>query len=155
MSGRAVLAMIGTAVLISCANRGFRHSWDYKDLAAHPTPRDWKAGTVWTFVTTTKAGASETITFRVTGEIVKTCSSGTWRKLRVINGRAPKIMGEPTQPAFTIEGSFLWIDLNAPWCDIDDHIRGGLEGTTFTGDRTQGGPMGSHLIGSVRGWRVK
>jgi hypothetical protein len=155
MIRRCVFAMLAILLFASCTTRVSRHTWDYKPLSTRPTPRDWKPGAVWTFVSTRKRGETESFTFRVTGEIAQTCSSGTWRKLEVIRGRIPQVEGGRTQPAFTVEGSFLWISLLAPWCDIDDDIRGGVDRSTFTGDRSQGGMMGSDIIGTVRGWRVK
>ena len=155
MIRRCAIAIIGTTLLVACASREPQHTWDYKVLSTRPTPLDWKPGAVWTFVTTGKSGANSSFIFRVTDEIAQTCTSGTWRKLQVVSGSAPRFMGKPTQPAFSVEGSFLWISLLARWCDIDDDIRGSLDGKTFTGDRSQGGMMGSDIIGKVHGWRVK
>ncbi len=154
MIPRCFVAILASALLTSCASKEPTHGGDYKVLSARPTPRDWKPGAVWTFVTAKKSGVTESLTVRMTDEIAKTCTSGVWRKLQVVRGRVPQLGGEPTQPACMVEGSFLWISLLAPWCDIDDDIRGRLEGNTFTGDRTQGGMMGSDLVGTVRGWRV-
>jgi hypothetical protein len=154
MIERCFIAIITSVLLASCSSKEPTHGGNYKVLSARPTTRDWKAA-VWTFVATKKSGSTERFTFRVTDEIAETCTSGTWRKLEVVGGRIPQFSGGRSQPAFSIEGSFLWISLLAPWCDIDDDIRGRLAGETFTGDRTRGGMMGSDLVGTVRGWCVK
>jgi hypothetical protein len=152
---RCVFAILGSVLLASCVSKEPSHGGDYKILAARPTPRDWRAGVVWTFVTAKRSGERDVLTFRVTHEIAKTCTSGTWRRLQIVSGHVPQEGDVVPQPAFMIDGSFLWIDVNAPWCDADDYIRGRLEGDTFTGDRTVGGPMGSDLVGPVQGRRVK
>jgi hypothetical protein len=150
-----VVAMIGTTLLLGCASKEPGHDGGYKVPSARPTSRDWKPGAVWAFVTTKKSGERDSLTFRLTDEIAKTCTGGSWRKLQVVSGLLPQLQSSPSQAAYSVEGSFLSIDLLAGWCDIGDNIRGKLEGTTFTGDRTQGGMMGSDVVGNVHGWRVK
>jgi hypothetical protein len=155
MIERCVLIISLCFAVTSCSTNAHGHVWDLKALSSQPTPPDWKTGAIWTFVTTKKSGSSETLTFRVTNELAKTCESGVWRKLQLVDGNLPAIEGEPSQPAFSVEGRFLWISLFSNWCDLEDHIRGELQDKTFKGDRTFGGPMGSGVVGSIRGWRVK
>jgi hypothetical protein len=69
--------------------------------------------------------------------------------------KLPPVGGFPAKPIYSVEGSFLWLDLYSDPCDYDDHIRGALRGDTFEGDRTLGGPMGSKPVGTVKGWRVR
>jgi hypothetical protein len=151
---RCLLAIAASGLLVSCASKEPSHGGDYKLLAARPTTRDWAPGAVWAFVTTRKSGTTESLTLRVTDEIAQSCTSGTWRKLQVVSGRVPQLPGGASQPAYLVEGAFLWINLLAPSCDIDDYIRGRLESKKFAGDRTQGSMMGSDVVGTVRGWRV-
>ncbi|MDB6147684.1 MAG: hypothetical protein JWO45_1348 [Spartobacteria bacterium] len=115
-----------------------------------PTTRDCKAGAVWTFVATKKSGSTERFTFRVTDEIAKLARLGPGGSLRL---SAVGFLSFPAAIATRVfnRRQLFVISLLAPWCDIDDDIRGRLADETFTGDRTRGGIMGSDLVGTVRG----
>jgi hypothetical protein len=110
-----IRAALGCFLLAGCASKEPNHGGDYKMLSARPTPLDWAPGAVWTFVTTKTSGEQDTLTFRVTDELAKTCTDGVWRKLNVMSGHVPQSADVTPQPAYMVEGSFLWIDINAPW----------------------------------------
>jgi hypothetical protein len=149
-----LVLLVGPALLAGCATKEPKHG-DYKAWAAQPTPPDWKAGAVWTFVATKKSGERDSFTFRLTNEVAQTCEGGTWRKLEVLSGHILQVSAGPSQPAFRVEGAFLSINLIAPWCDVYDKILGRLDGNTFTGDREIGGITGRQVVGPVRGSRSR
>lgn len=146
-------------LLTSCASTASRefeqHREEYRSRAAEPTPSDWKPGAVWAFVTTRPGGDTENVTFRVSDDKVKTCTSGDWRKLELVEGKLGSLAGTPFEAAYLVEGRNLWISLTSNWCDIDNDLKGELQGHRFEGQHASGGMMGSTLIGQVRGWRVK
>ncbi len=127
----------------------------YRILSAEPTPADWQAGAVWTFVTIDRSGNKDTLTFRVSNAEAQTCTSGDWRALELLEGEVGSLGEVPSKPAALVEGRNLRINLTSNWCDVDNDLKGELLGSTFTGKRTVGGPTGSTLIGEIQGWRVK
>lgn len=149
------LCILLSLLLIACASEPLRPVWDYKFLSTQSTPSEWAADSVWTFVTAHKAGASESLTFRVTDESADTCMSGVWRKLELVEGQVASIAGIRSKAAFSVDGRFLWVSLNANWCDANDDIRGELRAARFEGERSVGGITGSSIVGSVEGWRVR
>lgn len=127
----------------------------YRILSTEPTPADWQAGAVWTFVTIDRSGNKDALTFRVSNAEAEACTSGDWRALELLEGEIGSLVGVPSKPAALVEGRNLWINLTSNWCDVDNDLKGELLGNTFTGKRTVGGPTGSTLIGDIQGWRVK
>src|SRR4051794_39240564 len=97
----------------------WRHEQErHKQLATQPTPRQWRAGTVWRFVTTPLPGKPkpEILTFRVTDKPGVSClGSGVWkdvwRKFVVIEGHVP--FGPPI---YQVEGRALQINLSGDMC---------------------------------------
>jgi hypothetical protein len=144
-----------SACLAACAAEHRRTSSDYQALSQLPTPDAWTAGSVWSFATTDQNGNVQSLAFRVTDEAADTCTSGSWYKLEQISGHVGSFDGVPSEPAFSIEGRFLWISLNSNGCDADDDIRGELREEVFIGERSLSGPFGSSLVGQVKGRRVR
>lgn len=145
-----VLLLISTPGCVSTAPIA-GSSDRYRSLAKEPTPSHWKAGAVWTFVTTDARGSKDVLTFRISDAKADTCSSGDWQKLELLEGN----IGTESVPAATVEGRNLFISLTSNVCDIDHEIRGVLENGRFKGERTSGGPMGGGRVGQVQGWRIK
>jgi hypothetical protein len=141
-----LLCLAATAV----AGSRVRDPYGYDKLASKPTPPSWHAGAVWRF-TTISHGKANNLTFRVTDEAATICTSGTWHKLVVLSGK----VGSGSEPAYSVEGRFLWISLNANICDANDDIRGALGENTFKGDRRAGGMFGSTRVGKVVGSPVQ
>jgi len=159
---RRVLLICVPILLASCAAEPPRHSiepprqsWDYKALSALPTPQEWKPGSVWAFVTSSRPGKSEELRFRVTNASADTCSPGDWRKLDLVQGRLFSLGSVPPQTAYKVSGSFLQISLRSNWCDANDDIQGQLVSGTFKGEREVGGMSGSTFVGTVQGSRVQ
>ena len=130
----------------------------HKELASQRTPREWRPGAVWRFVTTPPPGKPqpEILTLRVTGKPGVSCLAGggwkdVWRKFVVLGGRVP--FGPPV---YQVEGRALQINLSADMCDAYDIIDGVFMGGEFTGQRTTSG-LGAptEVIGTVRGSFVK
>ena len=145
-----VLISSACLALVSCVSHEPSSAYaparpDYDAFAARPTSPDWRPGSVWTFVTRDSGGKAAAVTFRVTDTVVGTCNSGVWRKLELLDGLLPLDWGAPPRPAWIVDGSFLLLDLYSMPCDYDDHIRGGLHGDRFDGDRTVGGRSGAKL----------
>jgi hypothetical protein len=126
----------------------------HKKLAAQPTPREWRVGAVWRFVTTPPSGKPkpEILTFRVTDDAGVSCLHDTdwknvWRKFVVLEGKLP--FGPPI---YQVEGRALQINLSGEMCDAYDTIDGVLTGGEFLGRRsTSGLGASTELIGTVRG----
>jgi len=122
----------------------------HEELAAQPTPDQWKPGTVWRFTTTKSSGERDVLAFRLTDEATTTCTGvsgwkNTWRGLKLIEGSVP------TEAAYQVEGRALFIDLSAGVCDTLDDVEGVLTGGTFEGRLTLGGTY----VGRVRGSPVQ
>ena len=149
--------LLGAAFLSGCAHPGAvtKQFERYRLLASEPTPEEWQAGAVWTFVTTDQRGNKETLTFRVSSAMAETCTSGDWRTLELLEGEAGSLTGVPSKPAALVEGRNLWINLTSNFCDVDNDLKGELLGSTFTGERRHGGMMGSTFVGNIQGQRIK
>jgi hypothetical protein len=125
----------------------------HEELAAQPTPSQWKPSEVWRFTTTKPSGERDVLAFQLTDEPTTTCTyasgwKNTWRKLKLIEGSIT------TEAAYQVQGRALFIDLSAGVCDTLDDVEGVLSGATFTGRRTLGGEFlgdvhGSHVPRSV------
>ncbi len=129
----------------------------HKELASQPTPREWRAGAVWRFVTTPPAGKPklDVLTFRITREGGVSCLGGggwkdIWRKFVVVEGHVP--FGPPI---YQVEGRALEINLSGDMCDAYDIIDGVLTGSEFTGHRHTSGWGAYELVGTVRGTCVR
>ena len=144
------LAILVCLAATTFAGSRIRDPYGYEKLVSQPTPRTWHAGAVWRF-TTSSHGKADTLAFRVTDERATSCTSGTWHKLVVLSGH----VGSASEPAYRVEGRFLWISLNANICDANDDIRGELSDNTFKGDRRAGGMFGDALVGRVVGSPVQ
>ena len=145
------------------SDREFKREWQrqqerHKRLAAQPTPREWRAGAVWRFVTAPPSGKAKsgTPTFRVTDRPGVSClgTSGwkdVWRKFVVLEGHVP--FGPPV---YQVEGRALQINLSADICDAYDVIEGEFTGSDFSGRRTTFG-LGAptEVIGTVRGFCIQ
>ena len=81
------------------------------------------------------------VTFQLTDKPVETCSSGDWRRLKLIDGQ---LDGQPgggrfeTLQAYSVTARSLLLDLTG-WCDLGG-IKGVLSGRSFLGETT-GGPF--------------
>lgn len=152
-----LVCLVAVAVASGCAGRStFMEKLErYQALAAEPTPVHWAAGAVWAFVTTDRRGYKNVLVFRISDEVAETCSYGDWRVLELQQGELGSLAGTPFRPAALVEGRHLWISLTSNWCDINNDLKGELQGLNFTGQHTSGGMMGSTVIGPVRGWRVE
>ena len=155
MSHLRKLTPVLSLLLAACTTTAPAPSWDYQSLVARPTPASWASGAVWSFTITDRSGKPETLMFRVSSDLAKTCISGEWRKLELIGGKAGTFAGVESQPAYSVEGSFLWISLNSNLCDADNDLRGELNGNTFTGEHTFGGVTGDRPVGVVQGQMVR
>ena len=131
-----------------------REKKDHKSLAAQPTPREWRAGARWRFVTSARLDQPKypIFVFQVTHEPGVSCLhngdwKNVWRKFVVIEGKVP--FGPPI---YQVEGRALQINLSGDMCDAYDIIDGVLSGGNFTGRRTTFGLGAStKVIGTVRG----
>jgi hypothetical protein len=169
MLKRIAIFICATAICVTgdtsqASDREFMREWRrtqerHKNLAAQPTPREWRTGAVWRFVTTPPPGKRkpEILTFRVTKEPATSCSldvewKNVWYKLVLVKGH--KFPG--AQPAHQVEGRALAININADICDLNDYIEGVLTEGKFEGKRTTSG-LGARpeLVGTVRGTYVK
>jgi hypothetical protein len=143
------------ATSIAADDREEKH---HKSLTAQPTPREWRPGSVWHFVTTPRPGKPkpEILTLRVTNEPGVSCLAGSgwkdvWRRFVVIGGHVP--FGPPI---YQVEGRALEINLSGDMCDAYDIIDGVLSGGNFTGRRTTFGLGAStEVVGTVRGSLVQ
>ena len=125
-------------------------------IASQSTPREWRAGAVWRFVTTPPAGKPkpEVLTFRLTTRFGVSCLGGwkdVWRRLTLVEGHVP--FGTPT---YEVEGRALHINLSGDMCDDYDIIDGVLTASEFTARRTRFG-LGApgEVVGTVRGSCVR
>ena len=152
-----ITCFIVSAALSGCVgNSVVTKQFDrYRALAAEPIPDDWKPGAIWTFVTTDRAGRKDSLTFRVLDKAADTCTSGDWRALELLEGDAGSLARTPFEPAALVQGRNLWISLASNWCDIENDLKGELQGDGFNGLRTSGGMTGNTVLGQVQGWRVK
>jgi hypothetical protein len=149
----AILVLLA-ATSIAADDREEKH---HKSLATQPTPREWRPGAVWRFVTTPLPGKPklEILTFRITNQSGVSCLAGggwknVWRKFVVLEGHVP--LGPPI---YQVEGRALQINLSGGWCDAYDIINGVLSGDTFEGKRVAFGLGGGELVGTVRGSLVQ
>jgi hypothetical protein len=117
----------------------------------------WKQNSTWSFVLLDKNGSIvRNLTLKFTGEAAETCSSGDFKKIKILSEypiRSELFMGEA---AYEIKGSALIVDLSANLCDAGYELRGqvteiGIEGyhkpvTMFDGEmagRFYGSPLGN------------
>jgi hypothetical protein len=164
MLKRVAIFMCITAVCVAgevdrVSEREFERQWRWdqerhKKLASKPTPREWRAGAVWRFVTTPLPGKAKpaSLTFRVTDQSGVSClaSSGwkdVWRKFVLVDGKVP--FGSPI---YQVEGRALQINLSGDMCDAYDIIEGVFTDGDFMGQRTTFG-LGAprEVVGAVRG----
>jgi|GEM_PF-5018609 len=131
-------------------SRRLRHEEQrHKKLAAQPTPREWRPGAIWRFVTTAPVGKTPppVITVRVTDTLAQSCTGGgPWHRLILTDRTAP------LPPICLVEGRALCIEVDGEICDVYDTITGVLTGAEFKGyRRTSGlGAVGEDL-GTVQG----
>ena len=124
------------------------HAARYKLLAAQPGPKSWRADASWTFTLLNKKGAIvNSLDFQVTAEPANTCSSGEWKKLRVV--RQSTLMTH--NPAYSIEGRNLQILLSTALCDSYDELSGELDEHGFVGVHRFSGMRGGEEYGKVLG----
>jgi hypothetical protein len=113
-------------------------------LMSAPTPSDWEIGSVWNFV---QYGRDEVavldVSFRVTDEPARTCSSGTWRRLEIVEGQVGNGSVELRQ-AYSVTGRLLTLDLTGG-CDFGS-IQGVLSERTFEGETRGGLTMGAKFV---------
>ena len=128
------------AFLIGCSATKYD---PYQQWMFEPMPEYIENGDPWVIVILDKKGElSRRITMRFTHEEAKSCTSGVWNKIEVINEfpeRAAEYIGKP---AFSLGGAAITIDLTANLCDNSHLLRGhvqevGISGKYFT----------SHLLG--------
>ena len=150
-----MLKLLAISTLIATACLAADSEKQHKALASQPTPREWHAGAVWRFVTTSSAGKtkSEVLTFRVTDQPGVSCLGGWkdgWRKFAIVEGHVR--YGTPT---YEVAGRALHMNLSGDMCDDYDIIDGVLTGTHFTGERRSFGLGGGEVTGKVQGSCVK
>jgi hypothetical protein len=107
-------------------------------LMSEPTPSNWEIGSEWNFVKYGKDGVAVLdVTFRVTDNPARTCSSGDWRELDIVDGQIGTGSIQLKQ-SYSVSGRLLTIDLTG-WCDVGA-IQGALSEESFAG-QTTGGPF--------------
>ena len=141
---RALVASFAMATL-GCSSTSVAPHVDYDAATAQPTPSTWHPGTVWKFQAQLRHGKARSWTFRVSAEDAKTCVSGHWRKLELLDGS----IGTAGEASYLVEGQFLWVQLAGNWCDIGHDFRGRLSESGFAGAYTasQGWTYTAPIIG--------
>lgn len=119
--------VVGLLVISGCASSPA----EYRVLAASPTPSAWTTGSSWVFYT---AGNNKerlgSVTLSLTDETVETCVSGSWYRAEVVENSSTIFPLEVWYsesdlfPAYTIEGRFIEIIMNAGICDNYATLRG-------------------------------
>jgi hypothetical protein len=123
-------------------------------LMSMPTPADWQVGSTWSFIRFSEDGSPTLeVTFRVTDNPVKTCSSGDWRELELVDGHIGN-GSIPFKQAYSVSGRLLTIDLTGG-CDLGG-VQGALTDGWFVG-QTTGGPFsrGNFIPQRVVGRRLR
>jgi hypothetical protein len=115
--------------------------------SAEPTPSSWASGNKWRFVVADTGKPSREVTFVVTDEPAETCMSGEWKRLDVSGDSALHL----NQPAYSVSGRNLQIQLSTDLCDAYDMLVGSLQGASFSGTHRFSGLRGSQDFGPVTG----
>ncbi|WHI52936.1 hypothetical protein P3339_09295 [Microbulbifer sp. MLAF003] len=132
---------------------------EYNRIIANPAPSTWKLDTPWSLVLLDESSKIvETMQVEFTSLAAKTCTSGDWRRLRVIEAnsevQAIANSGFIPEPAYTLTGSYLVIDLNANICDAGNELRGEITELGISGTRQTVHMFGGEKLGRFVGIRV-
>ena len=132
---------------------------EYNRMIANPAPGTWKLDTPWSLALLDESSKIvETMQVEFTSLVARTCASGDWRKLRVIDASSrvqeAAISEFSPEPAYTLTGSYLVIDLNANICDAGNELRGEITELGISGTRQTVHIFGGEKLGRFVGLRV-
>ncbi len=105
----------------------------FTELIALPTPPSWGQPGTWSFQITGHGGGDMgSFELHLTGNNVETCSSGTWKRAKLVSENTTQYPLENWYnahnlfPAYMISGQLLLVQLNAAICDDEYLLRGRL-----------------------------
>jgi hypothetical protein len=143
------LLVFSLTLLVSCASEMPRRAFDSDSLGADTTPKSWRVGATWTFVTKDRSGKLETLSFRITDKPV--CASGQLLSLEDVEGQKRSFADFPSKAGYKVKGRCLVIELMCNWNDAHDEIHGELTDDGFEGERSEGGHGRDDFTGTVVG----
>ena len=100
-----------------------------------------------------KGEALGTMTFELTTEPAKSCLSGEWKKVRVLQNSVQTLSDWFTMndyyPSYSLDDGFFSIQLNMPgWCDAYRMLTGKLSDHEVSGEYTSDGMFGGTSLGT-------
>jgi hypothetical protein len=135
--------------LVGCASKG---PGDYITWASLPTPEVFQSNAKWSLFLLDKQGAIiRSMVVEFSQDSTQTCSSGDFKKLRIISEypeRSELFLGEP---AYDIKGAALIIDLSANLCDAGYELRGKVSGVGVEGYHQPVSTFGGEIVGRFYG----
>ena len=139
--------------LVGCASKTPN---DYLIWASLPTPGVFQDNVKWSLFLLDKQGAIiRSMVVEFTQDTTQTCSSGDFKKLKIISEypeRSELFLGEP---AYEIKGAALIIDLSANLCDAGYELRGKVSGVGVEGYHQPVSMFGGEVVGRFYGVPVK
>lgn len=140
-------------MLFGCAGpKGF----DYEYWALKSTPNIFNSNKIWAFVLLDLDGnIQNTITLEFTDENVETCSNGESFRINILDQPPPQSPNNMAEPAYSIRGAALIIDLSANLCDNGYEIAGSINDLGISGVHYPVTMFGGEVQGIFYGIPVK
>lgn len=150
---RNTLFIFALIVLVSACNTP---GPNYSELSVQPTPNTWTVTSSWQFEIEERGKKEhDFLTLELTDEEARSCLSGSWRRALVkevsFDRKALFIESSKDQiffPAYEIVGRYIFIQLHAPYCDIDLLLKGAIHDHGAQGIFEETGPFHYNLLGT-------
>ena len=151
---RALISIGVTIFLSGCmttAEREYeKYVKEYNYLISQPIPEIWEIGANWQFILIDeKEKIVESTVLEFTSETAKTCTSGDWKKVKVIsqNPMLEQHVDFIKEPAYQLNGSYFILDFNANLCDAGNELRGSISEQGISGTRQTVHMFGGEHLG--------
>lgn len=142
---KSLLTVIFICFLFSACSSKKIHP--YQVWSSLETPKVFGENKLWSFVMLDKEeNIKQRFILKFTDVVVDTCASGEWKKIEIVNKFPEKHIGYLDQPAYSLKGAALTIDLASNVCD------GGYE---LQGQIQEIGVFGEHYPVSIFGGEVQ
>lgn len=140
-------------LLVGCASKA---PSGYSTWASQPTPKVFQSSSKWSLFLLDKKGAIiRSMVVEFSQDSIQTCSSGEFKKLKIISEypeRSKLFLGEP---AYEIRGAALIVDLSANLCDAGYELRGKVSDIGVEGDHQPVSMFGGEVVGRFYGMPLR
>ena len=129
----------------------------YKRWAAQQTLDIWKPGSIWVLVLLDRENMIQrTLTLRVTTDrLANSCIAGDWRQVEILAEYPPRDPSLEGEPAYSVKGAALSLELKANLCDNYYTLVGQLTESGLVGLHGPEGMFGGETVGRFYGAPVQ